>query len=83
MCAVMEQLDIEQLINGRSGPTSVGIGLTEALLGQHPLPSLQADKLYEDERKREAEAMKYWDEVKKQEQVSEEGSGGWSLWDSG
>ena len=24
--------------------------------------------------------MKYWDEVKKQEQVSGEGSGGWSLW---
>ena len=55
----------------------------ELLLGQHPLPSLQADKLYEDERKREAEAMKYWDKVKKQEQVSGEGSGGWSLWDIG
>jgi chromosome segregation ATPase len=28
----------------------------------------KADKLYEDKKKKEAEAMKYWDEVKKQEQ---------------
>ena len=57
---------------------SVGVTVRTA-----PPPSLQADKLYEDERKREAEAMKYWDEVKKQEQVSGEGSGGWSLWGIG
>ena len=29
----------------------------------------QADKLYEDKKKKEAEAMKYWDEQKKIEQV--------------
>ena len=29
----------------------------------------QADKLYEDKKKKEAEAMKYWDEQKKLEQV--------------
>ena len=31
---------------------------------------IQADKQYEDEKRRESEAMKYWEEKKREEQVS-------------
>ena len=30
---------------------------------------IQADKQYEDEKRRESEAMKYWEEKKREEQV--------------
>ncbi len=41
-----------------------------------PFPLPQADQQFEDERRREAEAMKYWDELKKQEQVRGRGGEG-------